>query len=96
MKMPSVLQNLLTNKIVLNVVCVLSALNIIDKKSSSNNNNNKYISNDLFKNTPQRHVDVTLMNDRKMNLTHYRGSYPNIDTKNYIKTNKYVNNLEFQ
>ena len=29
MKMPSVLQNLLTNKIVLNVVCVLSALNII-------------------------------------------------------------------
>jgi hypothetical protein len=29
MKMPSVLQNLLTNKIVLNVVCVLSALNLI-------------------------------------------------------------------
>lgn len=29
MKMPSVLQNLLTNKIVLNIVCVLSALNII-------------------------------------------------------------------
>ena len=29
MKMPSVLQNLLTNKIVLNIVCVLSALNLI-------------------------------------------------------------------
>lgn len=29
MKIPSVLQNLLTNKIVLNIVCVLSALNII-------------------------------------------------------------------
>jgi hypothetical protein len=29
MKMPSVLQNLLTNKLVLNIVCVLSALNII-------------------------------------------------------------------
>ena len=29
MKIPSVLQNLLTNKIVLNVVCVLSALNLI-------------------------------------------------------------------
>jgi hypothetical protein len=29
MKMPGVLQNLLTNKIVLNIVCVLSALNII-------------------------------------------------------------------
>ena len=29
MKMPSVLQNLLTNKIVLNVVCILSALNLI-------------------------------------------------------------------
>ena len=29
MKIPSVLQNLLTNKIVLNIVCVLSALNLI-------------------------------------------------------------------
>jgi hypothetical protein len=29
MKIPSVLQNLLTNKIVLNIVCVLSALNMI-------------------------------------------------------------------
>ena len=29
MKIPSVLQNLLTNKIVLNVVCILSALNLI-------------------------------------------------------------------
>jgi hypothetical protein len=29
MKMPSVLHNLLTNKIVLNIVCVLSALNLI-------------------------------------------------------------------
>lgn len=29
MKIPSVLQNLLTNKLVLNIVCVLSALNII-------------------------------------------------------------------
>ena len=29
MKLPHVLQNLLTNKIVLNIVCVLSALNMI-------------------------------------------------------------------
>jgi hypothetical protein len=44
---------------------------------------------------PQRHVDVSLMKDRKFHQTNYRGPV-NLNPEEYLKKNKFVDNFEFQ
>lgn len=44
---------------------------------------------------PQRHVDVSLMNERITKQTSYRGPY-GLDSADYLRKNKYVENFEHQ
>lgn len=44
---------------------------------------------------PQRHVDVTLMNERVNKETNYRGPY-GLNSAEYLRKNKYVENFEHQ
>lgn len=44
---------------------------------------------------PQRHVDVSLMNERVLGQTHYRGPY-GLNSADYLRKNLYVDNFEHQ
>lgn len=92
-----------------NGIPVISAVGVVASKSMSrrgtstpslddlNLNVNRFHQSCLLKRTktPNRHVDVTLMNERYLKQTAYRGPY-NLDPTQYLQKKMFIEHFEHQ